>query len=162
MSGLVTLPSERLQTIAMLQDTELSVWAYAKKSVSGPRRTVYESKGTFVGLAKQMTGSLYFFHFNFANLFCTFLTIKKTVPPFIPPLLLAIISLPPTFPCFVLLLFPPTEAVPMLVIVGGAVGGGCVLLICIITLVSLCCRHTGKGELNGQYGQKGKKPLFSF
>lgn len=58
MSGLVTLPSERLQTIAMLQDTELSVWAYAKKSVSRPRRTVYESKGTFVGLARQMTGSL--------------------------------------------------------------------------------------------------------
>lgn len=37
----------------------------------------------------------------------------------------------------------------MLIIVGGAVGGGCVLLICVITLVSLCCRHTGKGELNG-------------
>lgn len=42
-----------------------------------------------------------------------------------------------------------TEALPMLIIVGGAVGGGCVLLICVITLVSLCCRHTGKGELNG-------------
>lgn len=42
-----------------------------------------------------------------------------------------------------------TEALPVLIIVGGAVGGGCVLLICVITLVSLCCRHTGKGELNG-------------
>uniref|UniRef100_A0A8C5B011 Kirre like nephrin family adhesion molecule 3, like n=1 Tax=Gadus morhua TaxID=8049 RepID=A0A8C5B011_GADMO len=40
------------------------------------------------------------------------------------------------------------EALPMLIIVGAAVGGGCVLLICGITLVSLCCRHTGKGELN--------------
>lgn len=53
--------------------------------------------------------------------------------------------------------FPSTavhvaEALPMLIIVGGAVGGGCVLLICVITLVSLGCRHTGKGELNGQYG----------
>uniref|UniRef100_A0A669CT76 Kirre like nephrin family adhesion molecule 3, like n=1 Tax=Oreochromis niloticus TaxID=8128 RepID=A0A669CT76_ORENI len=38
------------------------------------------------------------------------------------------------------------EALPMLIIVGGAVGGGCVLLICVITLVSLCCRHTGKGD----------------
>lgn len=46
----------------------------------------------------------------------------------------------------------------MLIIVGGAVGGGCVLLICVITLVSLCCRHTGKGELNGQYGQEGQQP----
>ncbi|XP_027142174.1 kirre like nephrin family adhesion molecule 3, like isoform X1 [Larimichthys crocea] len=42
------------------------------------------------------------------------------------------------------------EALPILIIVGGAVGGGCVLLICVITLVSLCCRHTGKGELNGK------------
>ncbi|XP_034409377.1 kirre like nephrin family adhesion molecule 3, like isoform X1 [Cyclopterus lumpus] len=42
------------------------------------------------------------------------------------------------------------EALPMLIIVGGAVGGGCVLLIGVITLVSLCCRHTGKGELNGK------------
>ncbi|XP_030225232.1 kirre like nephrin family adhesion molecule 3, like isoform X1 [Gadus morhua] len=38
------------------------------------------------------------------------------------------------------------EALPMLIIVGAAVGGGCVLLICGITLVSLCCRHTGKGK----------------
>uniref|UniRef100_A0A667ZS83 Kirre like nephrin family adhesion molecule 3, like n=1 Tax=Myripristis murdjan TaxID=586833 RepID=A0A667ZS83_9TELE len=38
------------------------------------------------------------------------------------------------------------EALPMLIIVGAAVGGGCVLLICVITLVSLCCRHTGKGK----------------
>lgn len=48
----------------------------------------------------------------------------------------------------------------MLIIVGGAVGGGCVLLICVITLVSLCCRHTGKGELNGQYGQEGQQPIL--
>lgn len=48
-----------------------------------------------------------------------------------------------------------SEALPMMMIIGGAVGGGCVLLICVITLVSLCCRHTGKGELNGQYGQDG-------
>uniref|UniRef100_A0A3P9IS24 Kirre like nephrin family adhesion molecule 2 n=1 Tax=Oryzias latipes TaxID=8090 RepID=A0A3P9IS24_ORYLA len=38
------------------------------------------------------------------------------------------------------------EALPTLIIVGGAVGGGCVLLICVITVVSLCCRHTGKGK----------------
>lgn len=48
----------------------------------------------------------------------------------------------------------------MLIIVGGAVGGGCVLLICVITLVSLCCRHTGKGELNGQYGREGQQPIL--
>lgn len=48
----------------------------------------------------------------------------------------------------------------MMIIVGGAVGGGCVLLICVITLVSLCCRHTGKGELNGQYGQEGQQPIL--
>lgn len=53
-----------------------------------------------------------------------------------------------------------TEALPMLIIVGGAVGGGCVLLICVITLVSLCCRHTGKGELNGQYGREGHQPIL--
>ncbi|XP_054636935.1 kirre like nephrin family adhesion molecule 3, like isoform X2 [Dunckerocampus dactyliophorus] len=38
------------------------------------------------------------------------------------------------------------EAPPMLLIVGGSVGGGSVLLICVITLVSICCRHTGKGK----------------
>lgn len=48
----------------------------------------------------------------------------------------------------------------MMIIIGGAVGGGCVLLICVITLVSLCCRHTGKGELNGQYGQGGSARFF--
>ncbi|XP_055781357.1 kin of IRRE-like protein 1 isoform X3 [Salvelinus fontinalis] len=42
------------------------------------------------------------------------------------------------------------EALPMLVIIGAAVGGGCVLLICVVTLVSLCCRHTGKGEVEGK------------
>ncbi|XP_058503001.1 kirre like nephrin family adhesion molecule 3, like isoform X2 [Solea solea] len=50
----------------------------------------------------------------------------------------------------VLVTLKEQEALPMLIIVGGAVGGGCVLLICVITLVSLCCRHTGKGELNGK------------
>ncbi|XP_051261519.1 kirre like nephrin family adhesion molecule 3, like isoform X1 [Dicentrarchus labrax] len=49
-----------------------------------------------------------------------------------------------------LVMLKEQEALPMLIIVGGAVGGGCVLLICVITLVSLCCRHTGKGELNGK------------
>ncbi|XP_061771984.1 kirre like nephrin family adhesion molecule 3, like isoform X2 [Nerophis ophidion] len=38
------------------------------------------------------------------------------------------------------------EAPPMLLIVGGSVGGGSVLLICVIALVSICCRHTGKGK----------------
>lgn len=47
-----------------------------------------------------------------------------------------------------------------MLLVGGAVGGGCVLLICVITLVSLCCRHTGKGELNGQYGREGRRPIL--
>ncbi|XP_077577705.1 kirre like nephrin family adhesion molecule 3, like isoform X1 [Stigmatopora nigra] len=42
------------------------------------------------------------------------------------------------------------EAAPMLLIVGGSVGGGIVLLVCVIALVSICCRHTGKGELNGK------------
>ncbi|XP_030641166.1 kirre like nephrin family adhesion molecule 3, like [Chanos chanos] len=35
---------------------------------------------------------------------------------------------------------------PMLIIVGASVGGGCILIICIITLVSICCRHTDKGK----------------
>lgn len=56
---------------------------------------------------------------------------------------------PPPMPHFSSVAVLVTEALPMLIIVGGAVGGGCVLLICVITLVSLCCRHTGKGELNG-------------
>ncbi|XP_049587181.1 kirre like nephrin family adhesion molecule 3, like isoform X1 [Syngnathus scovelli] len=49
-----------------------------------------------------------------------------------------------------LLTLKEQEAAPMLLIVGGSVGGGCVLLICVITLISICCRHTGKGELNGK------------
>ncbi|XP_077453851.1 kirre like nephrin family adhesion molecule 3, like isoform X2 [Stigmatopora argus] len=38
------------------------------------------------------------------------------------------------------------EAAPMLLIVGGSVGGSIVLLVCVIALVSICCRHTGKGK----------------
>ncbi|KAG9341770.1 hypothetical protein JZ751_018492 [Albula glossodonta] len=38
------------------------------------------------------------------------------------------------------------EALPMLIVVGATVGGGCVLLISVITLVSLCCRNSGKGK----------------
>ncbi|XP_064179460.1 kirre like nephrin family adhesion molecule 3, like [Anguilla rostrata] len=38
------------------------------------------------------------------------------------------------------------EALPVLIIVGAAVGGGCVLLICVIALVSFCCRNSGKGK----------------
>ncbi|KAJ8366011.1 hypothetical protein SKAU_G00148420 [Synaphobranchus kaupii] len=38
------------------------------------------------------------------------------------------------------------EALPVLIIVGAAVGAGCVLLIGVITLVSLCCRNSGKGK----------------
>ncbi|XP_049587182.1 kirre like nephrin family adhesion molecule 3, like isoform X2 [Syngnathus scovelli] len=45
-----------------------------------------------------------------------------------------------------LLTLKEQEAAPMLLIVGGSVGGGCVLLICVITLISICCRHTGKGK----------------
>lgn len=49
----------------------------------------------------------------------------------------------------------------MLIFVSGAVVGGCVLLIFVITLVWLCCRHIGKGELNGQYGREGHRPILS-
>ncbi|KAJ8289761.1 hypothetical protein GJAV_G00005050 [Gymnothorax javanicus] len=38
------------------------------------------------------------------------------------------------------------EAVPVLIIVGAAVGGGCVLLISVISLVSFFCRNSGKGK----------------
>lgn len=73
-------------------------------------------------------------------------------PP--PPSLYLFFSLPS--------LVDASEALPMMIIIGGAVGGGCVLLICVITLVSLCCRHTGKGELNGQYSQGRSTASFSF
>uniref|UniRef100_A0A8C9U7E8 Kirre like nephrin family adhesion molecule 3, like n=1 Tax=Scleropages formosus TaxID=113540 RepID=A0A8C9U7E8_SCLFO len=46
-----------------------------------------------------------------------------------------------------LVILKEQEALPMLIIVGATVGGGCVLIICIITLVSLCCRNSVKGEL---------------
>uniref|UniRef100_A0A8C1HA62 Kirre like nephrin family adhesion molecule 3, like n=1 Tax=Cyprinus carpio carpio TaxID=630221 RepID=A0A8C1HA62_CYPCA len=42
------------------------------------------------------------------------------------------------------------EALPLLIIIGASVGGGCVFIICVITLVSICCRHTAKGEVKGQ------------
>uniref|UniRef100_A0A8C2CHE9 Kirre like nephrin family adhesion molecule 3, like n=1 Tax=Cyprinus carpio TaxID=7962 RepID=A0A8C2CHE9_CYPCA len=38
------------------------------------------------------------------------------------------------------------EALPLLIIIGASVGGGCVFIICVITLVSICCRHTAKGK----------------
>uniref|UniRef100_A0A8C1XYX5 Kirre like nephrin family adhesion molecule 3, like n=1 Tax=Cyprinus carpio TaxID=7962 RepID=A0A8C1XYX5_CYPCA len=45
------------------------------------------------------------------------------------------------------------EALPLLIIIGASVGGGCVFIVCVITLVSICCRHTAKGEdpTNGYY-----------
>uniref|UniRef100_A0A8D0CK48 Kirre like nephrin family adhesion molecule 3, like n=1 Tax=Scleropages formosus TaxID=113540 RepID=A0A8D0CK48_SCLFO len=42
-----------------------------------------------------------------------------------------------------LVILKEQEALPMLIIVGATVGGGCVLIICIITLVSLCCQRGG-------------------
>ncbi|KPP74301.1 hypothetical protein Z043_106548, partial [Scleropages formosus] len=45
-----------------------------------------------------------------------------------------------------LVILKEQEALPMLIIVGATVGGGCVLIICIITLVSLCCRNSVKGK----------------
>uniref|UniRef100_A0A4W4GLA2 Ig-like domain-containing protein n=1 Tax=Electrophorus electricus TaxID=8005 RepID=A0A4W4GLA2_ELEEL len=38
------------------------------------------------------------------------------------------------------------EALPILIIVGASVGGGCVFIVCIITLVSIGCRHMAKGK----------------
>uniref|UniRef100_A0A8C1XZ91 Kirre like nephrin family adhesion molecule 3, like n=1 Tax=Cyprinus carpio TaxID=7962 RepID=A0A8C1XZ91_CYPCA len=38
------------------------------------------------------------------------------------------------------------EALPLLIIIGASVGGGCVFIVCVITLVSICCRHTAKGK----------------
>ncbi|KAJ8287634.1 hypothetical protein COCON_G00002930 [Conger conger] len=46
----------------------------------------------------------------------------------------------------VLVTLKEQEAVPVLIIVGAAVGAGCVLLISVITLVSFCCRNSGKGK----------------
>uniref|UniRef100_A0A8C1AAS5 Kirre like nephrin family adhesion molecule 3, like n=1 Tax=Cyprinus carpio carpio TaxID=630221 RepID=A0A8C1AAS5_CYPCA len=45
------------------------------------------------------------------------------------------------------------EALPLLIIIGASVGGGCVFIVCVITLVSICYRHTAKGEdpTNGYY-----------
>lgn len=98
----------------------------------------------FLGLVGRMNGTLYLFVFA---LICGIL----------PALTLSYLSSdPPSLSFFSLpFLADVSEALPMMIIIGGAVGGGCVLLICVITLVSLCCRHTGKGELNGQYGQDG-------
>ncbi len=42
------------------------------------------------------------------------------------------------------------EGLPLLIIIGASVGGGCVFIVCVITLVSICCRHTAKGEVKGQ------------
>lgn len=42
------------------------------------------------------------------------------------------------------------EALPLLIIIGASVGGGCVFIVCVITLVSICCRHTAKGEVKCQ------------
>uniref|UniRef100_A0A8C1GLD3 Kirre like nephrin family adhesion molecule 3, like n=1 Tax=Cyprinus carpio TaxID=7962 RepID=A0A8C1GLD3_CYPCA len=42
------------------------------------------------------------------------------------------------------------EALPLLIIIGASVGGGCVFIVCVITLVSICYRHTAKGEVKGQ------------
>lgn len=148
MPGLVTLPSERLETIARLWDAELPAWAYATGAVRGPGLTADEFIGAiaFLRLARQMKGSL-FFSLIFSKLFWhalmpylsfqCFCSLDNPLPPILSPALLPAITI------------PRTEALPMLLIVGGSVGGGCVLLICVITLVSLCCRHTGKGELNG-------------
>ncbi|KAA0702233.1 Kin of IRRE-like protein 3 [Triplophysa tibetana] len=38
------------------------------------------------------------------------------------------------------------EALPLLIIIGASVGGGCVFFVCVIALVSICCRHTAKGK----------------
>uniref|UniRef100_W5M8K3 Kirre like nephrin family adhesion molecule 3, like n=1 Tax=Lepisosteus oculatus TaxID=7918 RepID=W5M8K3_LEPOC len=46
----------------------------------------------------------------------------------------------------VLVTLKEQEALPLVIIVGAAVGGGCVLLIFLITVVSLCCRNSGKGK----------------
>lgn len=102
----------------------------------------------FLGLARQMNGSL----FLSLALICKFstLTLMLSYLSFDPsPSLDNHLPPPPPTPFFSPISVHVTEALPMLIIVGGAVGGGCVLLICVITLVSLCCRHTGKGELNG-------------
>ncbi|MCJ8740333.1 hypothetical protein PDJAM_G00057630 [Pangasius djambal] len=38
------------------------------------------------------------------------------------------------------------EALPLLIIIGSSVGGGCVFIVCVITLASICCRHAAKGK----------------
>ncbi|XP_076832816.1 LOW QUALITY PROTEIN: kirre like nephrin family adhesion molecule 3, like [Brachyhypopomus gauderio] len=38
------------------------------------------------------------------------------------------------------------EALPILIIVGASVGGGCIFIVCVITLVSIGCRHIAKGK----------------
>lgn len=46
--------------------------------------------------------------------------------------------------------FSVPEALPLLIIIGSSVGGGCVFIVCVITLASICCRHAAKGEVVGQ------------
>ncbi|XP_051966485.1 kin of IRRE-like protein 1 isoform X2 [Xyrauchen texanus] len=46
----------------------------------------------------------------------------------------------------VLLTLEEQEALPLLIIIGASVGGGCVFIVCVITLVSIYCRHTAKGK----------------
>lgn len=55
------------------------------------------------------------------------------------------------------------EALPLLIIIGSSVGGGCVFIVCVITLASICCRHAAKGEVMSKdlcpiLKRKKKKP----
>ncbi|XP_031432696.1 kirre like nephrin family adhesion molecule 3, like [Clupea harengus] len=42
------------------------------------------------------------------------------------------------------------DAFPMVLIIGALVGGGCVLLICSVILLSVCCRHSAKVQMSTQ------------
>lgn len=148
MSGLVTLLSERLETIARLWDAGLPAWAYASCEQARAYSRWINISVDVSGISKTNEW------ISFSFLYCDLHVLDTDTYV----LLSLISSLPfswqpstPTPPTlhFSSITVLVTEALPMLIIVGGAVGGGCVLLICVITLVSLCCRHTGKGELNG-------------
>lgn len=152
MSGLVTLLWERLETIARLWAAGSLAWAYTScEQANDHGRWIYT--GADVSRISRIN--------EWSSFLCSDLQlltetwhlcspISHSTPPFLsttiyrPPN-----PTPPPSSFFSPISVRITEALPVLIIVGGAVGGGCVLLICVITLVSLCCRHTGKGELNG-------------
>lgn len=164
MSGLVTLLSERLQTIAVLRDAESSAKAYATKSASRLRRTVYNISRHVCGISKTDDLDLFIaFVLAFAHLGCTFLTKKKIISfgslPF-----LAIISLPSHFSTLSSITIPHYRSCAHS---GNRWWGSgwrlCAAHLCHHAGLPLLQAHRKRWAQRSVYGQKRmKKPLFSF